>query len=295
MKTPSRPVIFGEVLFDRFPDGSEILGGAPFNVAWHLQAFGAAPLFLSRIGNDDLGMRVLKAMEVWGMDQSGMQRDGTVPTGTVDVCFTDGEPEYDIVINRAYDCIEGNQLPPLPRNNLLYHGTLALRHATSRATLEVIRRELDGPRFVDINLRSPWWELETVKKLIARADVVKLNEHEMEHMCPQAVTVEDRASRLLQESGMETLIVTRGRSGAAGYLADGSILTARPCPAELVVDTVGAGDAFSSVLILGHLLSWPLETTLARAQDFARAIIGVRGATSEDPKFYQMFLNNWGM
>ena len=41
------PVVFGEVLFDIFPDGAKHLGGAPFNVAWHLQAFGDQPLFLS--------------------------------------------------------------------------------------------------------------------------------------------------------------------------------------------------------------------------------------------------------
>ena len=54
-----RPVILGEVLFDRFPDATEVLGGAPFNVAWHLQGFGAAPLFVSRVGADAAGERYL--------------------------------------------------------------------------------------------------------------------------------------------------------------------------------------------------------------------------------------------
>ena len=40
---PTQPLIFGEVLFDQFEDGSSVLGGAPFNVAWHLQAFGMQP------------------------------------------------------------------------------------------------------------------------------------------------------------------------------------------------------------------------------------------------------------
>ena len=35
--------LFGEVLIDQFPEGQRILGGAPFNVAWHLQAFGQKP------------------------------------------------------------------------------------------------------------------------------------------------------------------------------------------------------------------------------------------------------------
>ena len=45
--------IFGEVLFDCFPDGREVLGGAPFNVAWHLHAFGQSPVFVSRVGDDE--------------------------------------------------------------------------------------------------------------------------------------------------------------------------------------------------------------------------------------------------
>ena len=54
-KIAYRPLIFGEVLFDRFPDGSIVLGGAPFNIAWHLQAFKQSPLFISRVGDDPLG------------------------------------------------------------------------------------------------------------------------------------------------------------------------------------------------------------------------------------------------
>jgi len=61
--------VFGEVLFDCFPGGHEVLGGAPFNVAWHLQGFGLAPVFISRVGNDESGRRVRSALSTWGMNQ----------------------------------------------------------------------------------------------------------------------------------------------------------------------------------------------------------------------------------
>jgi len=99
--TNMRPLIFGEVLFDHFPDGSVVLGGAPFNVAWHLHAFGLKPLMVSRIGHDELGEKVEAAMRSWGMDCSGLQRDPDHPTGTVEVQFDDGEPIYEIVENVA--------------------------------------------------------------------------------------------------------------------------------------------------------------------------------------------------
>ena len=61
------PVLFGEVLFDTYPDGNRVLGGAPFNVASHLQAFGARPLFVSRVGEDPNGDEVRGRMQSRGM------------------------------------------------------------------------------------------------------------------------------------------------------------------------------------------------------------------------------------
>ncbi|OQX46150.1 MAG: carbohydrate kinase, partial [Candidatus Sedimenticola endophacoides] len=100
-----RPLIFGEVLFDDFPDGSRVLGGAPFNVAWNLQALGARPLLISRVGNDALGRSIREQMQHWGMDLSAMQLDSAHPTGTVEVRIDDGEPSYEIVAPCAYDFI----------------------------------------------------------------------------------------------------------------------------------------------------------------------------------------------
>ena len=81
MSLTGRPLIFGEVLFDRFPDGSEVLGGAPFNVAWNLCGLGRAPLLMSRVGEDERGDRILGAMREFGMDCGGIQRDPEHPTG----------------------------------------------------------------------------------------------------------------------------------------------------------------------------------------------------------------------
>ena len=56
------PIIFGEVLFDCFPDGSAVLGGAPFNVYAHLGRMGLDPLMITRVGEDERGNRLLAAM-----------------------------------------------------------------------------------------------------------------------------------------------------------------------------------------------------------------------------------------
>jgi fructokinase len=292
---PARqPLIFGEVLFDRFPDGNAVLGGAPFNVAWHLQAFGAAPLFVSRVGNDDLGRRIQAAMRAWGMNSAGLQIDSQHPTGTVEVRFEQGEPAYDIIAGRAYDCIAADSLPQLTPA-LIYHGTLALRAATSLQALETLNSRYNTPVFLDVNLRPPWWELQAARKLLDNARWVKLNEDELSLLGTDSGTLDQRAARLRETHGNELLIVTRGGDGAVAFSSDGQSAATRPGSDNRVVDTVGAGDAFTSVIILGLLRDWPLQQTLDRAQAFASAVVGVRGATVQDRDFYRPFIEQWGL
>jgi fructokinase len=136
----ARPCIFGEVLFDHFPDGGRVLGGAPFNVAWHLQAFGESPVLISRVGSDPDAAAVIDAMDDWRLDRTGLQSDARLPTGRVEVSIEAGEPAYDIVHPAAWDAIEPHGLTP--RCPLLYHGTLALRDERAREAW----RQLHGSR-----------------------------------------------------------------------------------------------------------------------------------------------------
>jgi fructokinase len=293
--TGQRPVVFGEVLYDCFPDGSMVLGGAPFNVAWHLQAFGAAPLFISRVGADPLGQRIRDTMHGWQMDTSGLQLDPEHPTGKVDIRIQDGEPAYSILDNQAYDFIDAAALPPLPGSAVLYHGSLALRGRVSRAALQQLKRAGRHQVFVDVNLRAPWWTRESVLALLDAHSWIKLNEHELAALVPQAGDSMERIQRLQQEYTLDLLIVTRGAEGALIRAADSREYTVRPPPRVEFVDTVGAGDAFSSVLLLGLLRGWEVKLLLGRAQAFASAIVGVRGATVADPGFYRPYIEEWGL
>jgi len=286
-----RPLIFGEVLFDHFPDGSSVLGGAPFNVAWHLQAFGLAPLFVSRVGTDAEGGEIRAAMQAWGMDLGGLQSDPEHATGSVEVSLSEGEPHYDIVYPRAYDFIDADELPDLPEHGILYHGSLALRHEVSARALSEIRRRTSAPRFVDINLRAPWWDAAGVQRMLYSARWIKLNSDELALVAPDAG---DEAARLqcLLTDGTDFVVLTRGSEGASVITAD-SRQDVQPTSELDVVDVVGAGDAFCSVLLAGMVRQWPLPVTLARAQRFASAIVGIRGATTRDGDFYRRVTDAW--
>jgi fructokinase len=289
MSVNGRICIFGEVLFDHFPGGERVLGGAPFNVAWHLQAFGQHPRFISRVGPDAEGGAVRAAMEGWGMELGGLQTDPALPTGRVSVALADGEPSYDIVHPVAYDAIA-----PADAGNscrLLYHGSLALRENASRLALERLRGAGPATVFMDVNLRPPWWQREQVLAWVAAADWVKLNRDELDEL---AGSGDEAEARFLEAHGLQGLVLTEGSRGATLLTAAGERQAVKPRGGQVVVDTVGAGDAFSAVMIVGLAQSWPHRVSLRRAQDFASAVVGLRGATVGDAGFYRRFLESWG-
>jgi len=287
--------IFGEVLFDHFPNGTSVLGGAPFNVAWHLQAFGLSPLFISRLGQDSQGDAVIRAMQAWGMDLAGLQKDGNRPTGSVLITVHNGEPHYLILENQAYDFIEAADCEIACGDGLLYHGTLALRSDASRQALEKLKAQHQGKIFMDVNFRSPWWNRIDVEQWLAEADWVKLNRDEFQILQPETVDIDIYAAMKLfrQAYDLEGLIVTCGDQGAFVVNMAGEQACAAPAAHVPVIDTVGAGDAFASVVMLGIYLDWPLQLAMERAQAFASAIVGQAGATVQDAGFYQPFIESW--
>lgn len=287
--------IFGEVLIDQFPDGHQILGGAPFNVAWHLQAFGQHPCFISRVGNDAMGEGIRQAMTDWGMGVENLQTDSDHPTGTVKVSINKGEPSYEILANQAYDFIAAQQLTIRNPYSVVYHGTLALRNRISEQALNALKARHTGKVFIDVNLREPWWHKESVNQWVSKADWVKLNHDELMQLAPSNNTLQEAMRWFLAQHVLDVLIVTCGSSGAIALDNAGEFIEVIPAGNFALVDTVGAGDAFSAVLLLGIQQDWSLSVAMERAQSFASALVTQRGATVKDLSFYQTFIHAWNL
>lgn len=287
-----RLCIFGEVLFDHFPDGTRVLGGAPFNVAWHLQALGQSPYFISRVGADREGEEVRAAMSGWGMETAGLQTDSRHPTGRVTVRFVDGEPSYEIDEPCAYDAIEAIGTDAVDCA-LFYHGSLALRSPISSDTVQKLRSSASATVFIDVNLRRPWWKRETVLAMLQHAHWVKLNVDELGLLGSADGDVSHRAAAFLTGHSLDGLVLTEGSAGAVVFAAGDDPVAVRPDADIEVIDTVGAGDAFAAVMILGLMRGWQPGVSLPRAQAFASAVVGQRGATASDPAFYRPFIDDW--
>jgi len=289
MKNQTELYIFGEVLFDCFPTGEQILGGAPFNVAWHLQALGDQPCFISRVGKDDRGDRVLRAMRTWGLSTAAVQVDGEHPTGRVEVTIKENEPSYDIVADSAYDFISAEQLNKPLAAGILYHGTLCLRNRTSRNALGKIARSRKVKIFLDVNLRPPWWQRDEVFAWLKNSHWAKMNQEELFLLGEAKTDLRQQMAELQETCGLEQLIVTRGEQGTLIRTSAGEFHSLVPEKVGQLVDTVGAGDAFSAIYIHGLRAGWSIDASLSHAQRFASKIIGLRGATTTDSAFYQEF------
>lgn len=285
--------VFGEVLFDVFPEGEQVLGGAPFNVAWHLQAFGQAPFFISRVGNDAQGIEIRKTMLDWGMDTRELQLDDELPTGIVNITLNKGEPSYDIVEPSAYDNIE--EITLSDTCNFLYHGSLALRNQQSKQSVQQILKSSPGLVFVDVNLREPWWDRESITGLLQHAHWVKLNTDELNLIYASEKQTSSQLADFIRDYGLVGAVLTHGSKGAEILTAENEHHFVEPMQNAEIMDTVGAGDAFSSVIIMGLRNEWPLSITMRRAQQFASAIVSQRGATVADRGFYNEFLKDWGL
>ncbi len=295
------PIVFGEVLFDCFPDGSEKLGGAPFNVAWHLQGLGASPLFLTAVGDDPKGREVLDRMRSWGMQTEGVQVSKIYPTGIAEISLQDGEPQFDLKPERAYDHIAGKFTPIAPGHyQLIYHGTLALRGEESKEALNVLRTTTGLPTFVDLNLRAPWWNDEVLQEILIDTSWLKLNEHELSQLSktpdsePGNTTLAHNARIVCEKYQLQQLVVTRGAEGALVATKTGELLD-RPALESTtpIVDTVGAGDAFSAIWIFGILNRWSPELTIERALRFSSFVCTIQGALIDDENVYREYLTSW--
>ena len=306
MTRDARVVLFGEALIDEFPPDRAFPGGAPFNVACHLRAFGVAPLLISRLGEDPHGEMLCRAALRRGIDTRGMQTDLNHLTGKTVVRVAEDGSRFEIPPARAWDFIRADEALRALRGeapDLLYFGTLAQRGAVSRAALcRLLGLEIKS-HFLDLNLRPPWFDVETVERSLESADVVKATADEFRIVAdllglpdpgPEDGVLE-RVDALIQAFGIRSVVVTRGARGACLLTRSGDrTIVARP-PLDDLVDTVGAGDAFSAVLILGSLRGWPDTLSLVRADDFARALCRVPGAIPQNDATYRPFREAWDL
>jgi len=274
----------GELLWDALPAGL-FLGGAPFNVACHLRAAGAAVTMITRVGADQLGDEARRRVARFGVSTDLVQVDTSLPTGFVRVTVADdGNAAYDILEPAAWDNLETTRtlLDRADDAQAIVFGTLAQRSAVTRDTL---RRILDSRalKVLDVNLRPPYDDREIIRDSLRRADVVKLNEDEMQRLASWLDLRGDlqrTAAALAETFRCYTVCVTRGAHGAA--LWRHGRWSEHPGFEVEVRDTVGSGDAFLAVFLAGLLNGTDDDALLHHANLIGAYVATQHGAVPAD-------------
>ncbi len=278
----------GEVLWDILPDGPQ-LGGAPANFIYFSHALGADALLLSRVGVDTLGDETLKHLGAAGLRLEGISRDPLHATGKASVTLNpSGVAQFEIHEPAAWDYL-GTQdalVSELRTADAVCFGTLGSRAEASRKTIHALV-SVTPPgaiRMLDLNLRAPFYDLETIRAALFLASMLKINDDELEEL-----------SRLLQLHGSEVdrlraiqdryeldlVALTKGATGSV--LVQGASLSCHPGVPVLVEDTVGAGDAFTAALVTGLLQGLSLDALHENAAQLAAYVCTQPGAMPPIP------------
>lgn len=268
---------WGEIVWDRFVDQHR-LGGAPANVAYHLAALGRGAAMVSRVGSDPLGERALVALADAGVNVDLVERDPLRPTGVVEVELVAGEPHYQIADGCAWERIGCSDALTHACGNAraMYFGTLAQRGADNRAALSaaLAARSPHCITVCDLNLRGGVAD-DILIASAGAADVLKLNELELGQLGRQ-LSIADPLRWLLDDRGVRWIALTRGRDGSRLVTSDDEHVHpgARASPGG---DAVGAGDAFTAVLLHGILAGASLAEINGAANRYAAYVASQRG------------------
>jgi fructokinase len=231
-------------------------GGAPFNVAVHLHQLGVPAQLISRVGDDELGTELVDFVASKGLGTDYVQLGKTHLTGVVKANVDDAnEVTYKIVHPVAWDYVQYD--PALDalveQADMFVFGSLAAR---SPATRETLYRLLERAKFkvFDVNMRPPHYTREVVKYLLGKANLVKMNHHELaEIMSWFGAPMEpgEAMQWLASRFDLQAVCVTCGADGA--LLWANNRLSRAPGVRVEVKDTIGSGDSFLAALLKGWL------------------------------------------
>lgn len=274
----------GEVLWDHFEDKNNyVLGGAPFNFAYHVNQFGLNSLVISAIGNDKLGQKL--EADVKEKNVPYMLEHLNLPTGVVNIKEVDGKPRYDILTERAWDHIPNTeQLKEIAANTkAACFGSLAQRSETSRNSIFAFLDAMpsDALRIFDINLRQKWYTEEVIKTSLQKANVLKINDDELliiQRMFGYIdITQENTCRLIMRDYQLDMLILTCGDKGSYIFTKDEmSYLSTNDIK---VVDTVGAGDSFTASFIASMLKGKTIHEAHRIAVNVSAFVCTQKGAT----------------
>lgn len=275
----------GELLWDFLPSG-KALGGAPANFAYMASMLGDQGIVASRVGIDRLGHEAGEVLERHGLTTKFLQQDGQHDTGAAEVRIDRaGQPTFTIKQSVSWDFLQWTEpWEELSRvADVICFGSLAQRSPESAETIDNFLRNTRSEtlRICDVNLRQSFYSTDVLRRSFQHANIIKLTDKELHRvsslLLSDAEDEEILAKALLREWDLRLVCITRGARGSV-LVSENKTVEHKGFPVK-VVDTVGAGDAFTACLAHHLIRDRTLEEISEYANQFASWIATQAGAT----------------
>lgn len=270
----------GEILWDMLPSG-KALGGAPANFAYHAMRLGEEGWAVSAIGDDDLGHEILGIVDSKGLHCIISVTDK--PTGTVKVELDSrGVPSYNIMEDVAWDNIPFTpEMEGLAkRADAVCFGSLVQRMNSRDSVLAFVRTmRPEALKVFDINLRQQYYSREILEESLMLADILKINDEEIRIVSDMFGLGDDdvvACRSLIAAYGLRLVILTKGADGSE-VVTSNEVISQSVGPVD-VVDTVGAGDAFTAAFVVAYLRGDSLADAQRLATEIASYVCSRKGA-----------------
>lgn len=271
-------------MWDMLPEGKKI-GGAPANFAYHVSQFGLDSRVVSAVGEDELGVEILKNFHEKKLNC--MIETVPYPTGTVQVELDrNGVPCYDIREGVAWDNIPFTPaLEGLARQTrAVCFGSLAQRSVVSRETinrfLDVMPDGEGQYKIFDINLRQGFYTKEILCESMRKCNILKINDEELVTVSRMfgypGIDLQDKCWILLAKYNLKMLILTCGVNGS--YVFTPGEISFVETPKVEVADTVGAGDSFTAAFVASILKGLPIPEAHKLAVETSAFVCTQNGA-----------------
>ncbi|MFA9461381.1 carbohydrate kinase family protein [Thiohalorhabdus sp. Cl-TMA] len=258
-------VTCGECLVDMVPDANGCFcphpGGAPANVAVDASRLGLSAAFVGKRGDDAFGEILQAYLADGGVDTSGFTVTREALTALAFIQYRDGQvPEFSFYRSPGADeLLRPQDFPPrlLDGAKAFHFGSISLYSepaaGATRAAADKVRAH-GGLVSYDPNLRPALMNtrpgaLEAARSAIGRAHILKASGEELAQLT--GLAREDQALTYLFEHGVRLVAITRGPDGAT--LTTSAVRVDLASEPVAVVDTTGAGDAFTAALVTGVL------------------------------------------
>lgn len=282
---PPLVIGIGEIIWDHFASGAR-LGGCPTNVVCHAHALGVRTALVSAVGDDARGAEFFAQWNARALDASYVVKDSHHATGVIDIALdARGEPTFALRTPPASDYLSWTpELAQLAaRADAVTFGTFGQWNALARATIENFLAQTAPTcvRVLDVNLRESRYSPALIESSLHRATILKCNDDEfavMKKIFNLTGSCEAQLTQLCERFNLALIALTRADRGAVLLRAHGEC-DDHPGHAVSVVDTVGAGDAFTAALTVGVLRKLPLAKLNAFANDVASRACTYAGAT----------------